>query len=68
MVIEGRPAGEGKPGEGDVDAEAAAALAEGLAPTAAAKRVARGTGVSRRAAYEAVMRAKGVAGGGEDPA
>ena len=68
VVIEGRPAGEGKLDAGDADAEAAAALAEGLAPTTAAKRVARGTGVSRRAAYEAVMRAKGVAGGGEDPA
>ena len=64
VVIEGRPAGAGTPDAEDVDREAAAALADGLAPTAAAKRVARGTGVSRRDAYEAVMRAKGMTGAG----
>ena len=64
VVIEGRPAGAGTPDAEDVDSEAAAALADGLAPTAAAKRVARGTGVSRRDAYEAVMRAKGMTGAG----
>ena len=58
VVIEGRPAGAGMADVEDVDREAATALADGLAPTAAAKRVARGTGVSRRDAYEAVMRAK----------
>ena len=64
VVIEGRPAGAGTPDAEDVDREAATALADGLAPTAAAKRVARGTGVSRRDAYEAVMRAKGKTGAG----
>ena len=58
VVVAGRTAGTRKLDAGQVEAQAAIALADGLAPTAAAKRVARRSGVSRRDAYEAVMLAK----------
>ncbi len=56
VVVEGRsePAASGR----QVDGEARAALDAGLAPTAAAREVARRTGVSRSAAYDAVLRRK----------
>lgn len=62
VVVEGRPE-RSSPGAARVDSLAAAALAEGLSPTAAARLVAAAGGVPRGAAYEAVMRA-GKAGRG----
>jgi len=61
VVVEGRPADRAlDPAE--VDALAVAALADGLAPSAAARRVALRGRVPRGAAYKAVMRARKAAG------
>ena len=61
VVVEGRSAGAGEADPDEVAARAREALEAGLAPSAAAREVARRTGVPRGAAYEAVM---GVKGGG----
>ncbi|NNF26525.1 MAG: 16S rRNA (cytidine(1402)-2'-O)-methyltransferase [Gemmatimonadetes bacterium] len=55
VVVEGGAAPGQKDGGVDLDALAQAAIEAGLPPSAAAKRVARDSGVPRRAAYEAVL-------------
>ena len=66
VVVEGGSGGTGSTDAAVIEALAGEALDAGLAPTAAAKEVARRTGVTRGAAYEAVMRVKGGAGEGGD--
>ena len=59
LVVEGKLRGV-HDGEGiDLVARAEAALEDGQPPTAIARQLARDTGVSRSAAYEAVLAAKG---------
>ena len=64
VVVEGCGVGTGGADAAAVDALAREALDAGMAPTVAAREVARRSGVARGAAYEAVMRAKGEAGKG----
>lgn len=59
VVVEGGSGGTASADAATIDALAGEALDAGLAPTAAAKEVARRSGVTRGAAYEAVMRVKG---------
>ncbi len=66
VVVEGSSGGTGSADAAAIEALAGEALNAGLAPTAAAKEVARRSGVTRGAAYEAVMRVKGGAGEGGD--
>ena len=65
VVVEGCPEGGRSADAATIEALAGEALGAGLAPTAAAREVARRSGVTRGAAYEAVMRVKGRAGGAE---
>ena len=64
VVVEECVEGTGSVDAAGIEALAGEALDAGLAPTAAAREVARRSGVSRGAAYEAVMRAR--AGAGEE--
>ena len=66
VVVEGSSGGTGSADAATIEALAGEALDAGLAPTAAAREVARRSGVTRGAAYEAVMRVKGGAGEGGD--
>ena len=66
VVVEGESGGTGSADAAAIEALAREALDAGLAPTAAAKEVAGRSGVTRGAAYEAVMRVKGGAGEGGD--
>ncbi len=63
VVVEGRTDGGGEAAPEVVEALAREAVRAGLAPSAAARQVARRAGVPRGAAYEAVMRVKGGGGG-----
>ena len=58
VVVEECVEGTGSVDAAGIEALAGEALDAGLAPTAAAREVARRSGVSRGAAYEAVMRAR----------
>ena len=58
VVVEGFVGGTRSVDAAGIEALAGDALDAGLAPTAAAREVARRSGVSRGAAYEAVMRAR----------
>ena len=64
VVVEGCSGEGGKAAAAEVEALAGDALGAGLSPTAAAREVATRSGVSRGAAYEAVMRVKGGRGAG----
>ena len=64
VVVEGGAGGTGSADADTIDALAREALDADLAPTAAAREVARRSGVTRGAAYEAVMRVRGGAGEG----
>ncbi|MDE2794710.1 MAG: 16S rRNA (cytidine(1402)-2'-O)-methyltransferase [Gemmatimonadota bacterium] len=64
VVVEGCAGGMGSVDPAAVEAVAREALDKGLAPTAAAREVAGRTGVTRGAAYEAVMGVRGGAGEG----
>ena len=66
VVVEGCAGGTGSVDAAGIEALAGEALEAGLAPTAAAREVARRSGVSRGAAYEAVMRARAGRGTGEE--
>lgn len=66
VVVEGGPGETESADAAAIEPLAREALDAGLAPTAAAKEVARRSGVTRGAAYEAVMRVKGGAGEGGD--
>ena len=68
VVVEGCSGGTGSADAAAIEALAGEALDAGLAPTAAAREVAKRSGVTRGAAYEAVMRARAGrgAGAGED--
>ncbi|MDE2762650.1 MAG: 16S rRNA (cytidine(1402)-2'-O)-methyltransferase [Gemmatimonadota bacterium] len=59
VVVEGCPGVGGEAAAAAAEALAGDALEAGLSPTAAAREVAARSGVSRSAAYEAVMRVKG---------
>ena len=58
VVVEGRTAGKGSATPDEVEALAREALKAGLAPSAAAREVARRAGIPRGEAYGAVMRVK----------
>ena len=58
VVVQGRPEGGRALSAAELEALAANALDEGLAPTAAAREVAARSGVARGAAYEAVQRVR----------
>ena len=62
VVVEGRAGGAAGAGRDEVEALAREAVGAGMAPSVAAREVARRAGVPRGAAYEAVMRAKEAAG------
>ena len=64
VVVEECVEGTGSVDAAGIEALAGEALDAGLAPTAAAREVARRSGVSRGAAYEAVMRARAGRGAG----
>ena len=64
VVVEGGSAGTASVGAATIDALAREAVGAGLAPTAAAREVAKRSGVTRGAAYDAVMRVRGGAGEG----
>ena len=64
VVVEGCTGVGGEAAAAAVEALAGDALEAGLSPTAAAREVAARSGVSRSAAYEAVMRVKSGAGAG----
>ena len=63
VVVEGRARRAERVGAEEVDAFAREALEAGLAPSAAARQVARRAGVTRGAAYKAVLGAQGGRGG-----
>lgn len=63
VVVEGRRGGGGRVASESLDVLAREAVDAGLAPSAAAREVARRAGVRRGEAYEAVMRAKQADGG-----
>ncbi len=65
VVVEGGAGGTGSADAATIEALAGKALDAGLAPTAAAREVARRSGLTRGAAYEAVLRVRG--GAGEEP-
>ena len=64
VVVEGGAGGTGSADAATIEALAREALDADLAPTAAARQVARSSGVTRGAAYEAVMRVRAGAGEG----
>lgn len=64
VVVEGRSGEGGEAVAAEVEELAGDAVGAGLSPTAAAREVAARSGVSRGAAYEAVMRAKKGRGAG----
>lgn len=64
VVVEGGSAGTGSVDGATIEALAREAVGAGLAPTAAAREVAKRSGVTRGAAYDAVMRVRGGAGEG----
>lgn len=64
VVVEGDSAGTGSVDGATIEALAREAVGAGLAPTAAAREVAKRSGVTRGAAYDAVMRVRGGAGEG----
>ncbi|MYE16256.1 MAG: 16S rRNA (cytidine(1402)-2'-O)-methyltransferase [Gemmatimonadetes bacterium] len=66
VVVEGRTRRGGEATEAELEALAAEALAEGLAPTAAAREVAVRSGVARGVAYEAVQRVRDGRRAGEE--
>ena len=66
VVVEGGSGGTGRADAATIEALAGEALDAGLAPTAAAKEVAGRSGVTRGAAYQAVMRVKAGSGEGGD--
>ena len=66
VVVEGRARRGGEATEAELEALAAEALAEGLAPTAAAREVAVRSGVARGVAYEAVQRVRDGRRAGEE--
>ncbi len=58
LVVEGCPVGEGISTDEEVEELATRFLAQGMAPTGAARNLAARTGLSRQAAYDAVLEAK----------